>query len=414
MIRFHKTGSFLILEYAPHNGPEWIDIKLKDSGEVTILKTFYFSKNDLVESKELGYARFFSIGKLVDSYYLIRKNILNIGFDLLLSEELEIHENTFISPDRISIFKKIDDLISEPIIIGGEIENAIPIQDFEKLLSSFPTKTTLNHFANSRISVILKDYFSTITDSEKQLQDHLNRKRPFKAIEGTPILSKRLESRIYEYEIEKYTYIKNSLEEMLQSSESYSESEWQNLIVNFLLLIFPKYISVLEQVCIKDYYSNPGESTNRFIDLLLVDSNGNTDIIEIKKPFERCLVSTNQYRNNFTPKKELSGTVMQVEKYIFHLSKWGREGEKVLNRRMEHQLPDGISIKITNPKALIIIGRDNCLNDDQKFDFEIIRRKYSNVMDIITYDDLLRRFDNTINKFNEMCPATTIITSDDN
>ena len=32
----------------------------------------------------------------------------------------------------------------------------------------------------------------------------------------------------------------------------------------------------------------------------------------------------------------------------------------------------------------------------QLLDFEVIKRKYANMMDIITYDDLLRRLNNTI------------------
>ena len=45
---------------------------------------------------------------------------------------------------------------------------------------------------------------------------------------------------------------------------------------------------------------------------------------------------------------------------------------------------------------MIILGRDNNFNRRQTLDFEIIRRKYSNVVDIITYDDLLRRLNNII------------------
>ena len=61
-----------------------------------------------------------------------------------------------------------------------------------------------------------------------------------------------------------------------------------------------------------------------------------------------------------------------------------------------------MSIRITNPKALLILGRDRrpdgglALDQRQTFDLEVIKRKYANMMDIITYDDLLRRLDNTI------------------
>lgn len=59
-------------------------------------------------------------------------------------------------------------------------------------------------------------------------------------------------------------------------------------------------------------------------------------------------------------------------------------------------MPAKFEIKITNPQAIIILGRDSDFADDQKFDFEIIKRKYANIIDIMTYDDLLRRLDNII------------------
>lgn len=57
------------------------------------------------------------------------------------------------------------------------------------------------------------------------------------------------------------------------------------------------------------------------LDFLLIDSNGNTDIIEIKKPFENAIMTKGVYRDNFIPLRELSGTVMQVEKYVYYLNR---------------------------------------------------------------------------------------------
>jgi hypothetical protein len=45
---------------------------------------------------------------------------------------------------------------------------------------------------------------------------------------------------------------------------------------------------------------------------------------------------------------------------------------------------------------MILLGRDNDFAGEQRFDFEIIRRKYANVIDVMTYDDLLRRLENII------------------
>jgi hypothetical protein len=61
-----------------------------------------------------------------------------------------------------------------------------------------------------------------------------------------------------------------------------------------------------------------------------------------------------------------------------------------------------LQIRVTNPKAMLLLGRDRrsdgtvALTDNQSFDLEVIKRKYANMMDIVTYDDLLRRLDRII------------------
>ena len=91
---------------------------------------------------------------------------------------------------------------------------------------------------------------------------------------------------------------------------------------------------------------------------------------------------------------------MQAEKYLFHLSKWGVKGEETLTKKYSAELPTGMKIRIPNPKAIIIVGRGQIggakMIGSQLLDFEVIKRKYANMMDIITYDDLLRRLNNTI------------------
>lgn len=157
---------------------------------------------------------------------------------------------------------------------------------------------------------------------------------------------------------------------------------------------------VLENVTIHDYYSNPDKKTNRFIDIALIDANGNLDVIEIKKPFDDKILRKGNYRGNSIPTAELSGSIMQAEKYLFHLSKWGVKGEQSLTKTYASKLPSDMKIHISNPKAIIIVGRDQVsganMTPNQLLDIEIIKRKYANMMDIITYDDLLRRLDHTI------------------
>ena len=389
MISISKSNNLLLLTYNPDGfsgGVAWITKELDDYGKVRISRAFNFTKKHISSHSNDEWV--FKLGVLNRSYYKIEKDILNISNDLRIHSSCSINSKTFIENRGLSIFRHINSLVSEPIIIGGTNVNSMPESEFKGLLKQFPTHTELNHYVRSRITRILKDYFETTTDAQSKFEGYLNKKRTPKEISREP-LSK-------EYEVEKYEFIRDELMEMLKSPDAYVEKDWQNKILSFLLLLFPKYIAVLDNLHIKDFYSKPNKTTNRYIDLTLVDVNGHIDIIEIKRPFENCLVSKGKYRDNFTPKKELSGAVMQVEKYIFHLSKWGRDGEEQINKIRQKELPINLPLKITNPKGIIILGSENSLTKDQLFDFEFIKRKYSNIIDIMTYDDLLRRLNNII------------------
>lgn len=393
MIKLSKQGNLLMLNYQPDrfNDARWIDEKLKQDGQVTLRRTFTFTAGDLISQadEEDETERIFKLGVADGNYYRIDKAILGLKQDLLLDATMKFEPRTFIANRDISVFRKIDDLIDEQIVVGGENEDAIPLADFDLLLQTFPTSTELTHYARSRISRSLKDYFGTLSDAESQLNNYLAKQKRLVATSRNDILGN--------FELQKFEYIHHELENMLKDVDSYKEKDWQNKILEFLLLIFPKYIAVLENVHVKDFYSNPDKPSDAYIDLMLVDAGGNVDVIEVKRPYADAVISRHKYRKkHHIPRTELAGAVMQAEKYLFHLSKWGRAGEQEIYTKRKSELPDGIALKITNPKALILLGRDNDFTGEQRFDFEIIRRKYANMIDIMTYDDLLRRLSNII------------------
>jgi len=189
----------------------------------------------------------------------------------------------------------------------------------------------------------------------------------------------------------------------LNSSENYSERQWQKEILQIVLLLFPRYICAFTEGPINDSWA----STTRRVDFLLVDASGYIDVIEIKKPSIQPLLTNNQYRDNYVPARELSGSIMQVEKYLYHLNRWGAHGENKLTDKYAKELPDGLAIKIVNPKGLVILGRHKGLSQAQLDDFEVIRRKYRSVVDIITYDDLLRRLKVIRDHFRQETKSST-------
>jgi hypothetical protein len=402
MIKILKQDSQLLLKYkgGQFNDTSWIDEKLKQDGSVTLRRTFTFKADKLLttsdQEDQFDDVRTFVLGVEDGEYFKIDSDILGLKQDLLLTKKMRLSHHTFVANRDISVFRKIDDLIDEPIVIGGTVEGSIPEADFEELLRNFPTSTELTHYARARITRTVKDYLGTMSDAQKKLDNYLKQKRTVQSRSSIAFIKK--------YEIEKFEYVRDELNQMLKDSESFTEKDWQKKIVGFLLLLFPKYVAVLENLQIKDFYSDPAKIIDRFIDLTLVDASGTIDIVEIKKPFSNCILSRTKYRDNYIPRTELSGSVMQVEKYVFHLNKWGREGERTILGKRRDELPAGFEIKITNPKAMIILGRDSDFARDQQFDFEIIKRKYANIIDIMTYDDLLRRLNNIITMFQRNTP----------
>ena len=399
MIKLSKQHGQLVLVYQPNrfNSGRWIDEKLKQEGAVTLRRTFTFTSADLVSQPSQdqvededadGMDRIFKLGVVDGKYYRVDKTVLGLKHDLLLDQNMKLDANVFVANRDISIFRRVDELVDEPIVVGGPTEGALPLADFQYLQKTFPTSTELNHYARSRISRVLEDYFGTLSDAESQLNVYLAKKKHLVATSRGSIIGS--------FELQKFEYIRRELSGMLHAAGGYAEKDWQRKILELLMFIFPKYIAVLEHVHIKDYYSKPNKSTNRYIDLMLVDANGSIDVIEVKKPFDNALLSSKKYRDNYTPRTELAGSVMQAEKYLFHLNKWGHAGEREIYGKRKSELPAGINLQITNPKALILLGRDKDFTGEQRFDFEIIRRKYANMMDIMTYDDLLRRLDNII------------------
>ncbi len=385
-IEFKKSGDKIMLIYSPEN-VEWLDHELNEKGYIRIRKVFYFKIRDRLDINHNENRVFFFANKQ-DEYYKIDKEKLNINHNIFIHEDINFDKKLFVAIRDISIFRRIDSLIDSEIYIGGN--NATISKDsFEQLLREFPTSTELKLYSEHRISRVLSNELDIERDFYKKLQDNLN-----KRIHNIP--KKDISYLRMEIELNKFNFLYNKMKDLLENASSMPEKEWQRNVLDIILLIFPKYIASLYNVCIKDFYTNSEKTTNRFIDITLIDFNGNIDIIEIKQPFQKSILANNPYRGNYIPHKELTGAIMQAEKYIFHLCKWGVNGEKILTKIYQKYLPNNLSIRITNPKALILLGRDDDFNIQQMLDFEIIRRKYSNIIDIMTYDDLLRRIKNII------------------
>ena len=355
---------------------------------------FHFYISDIVDSmSDYKDSRTFRLGTLdEDEYYVIPKTTLNIKYNLKIHSSVKVDILFFLTPVcNIPILQRIDKIIQEPIIIGGTALGAINQEHFVNALRSVPTRWELGKYVNYRVEKVVQDFFETTTDEEGKYQIYL--KKHIKRPTARPSETLRL---IQEQELQKFIFLRQQLQRML-STPDWSECEWQSKILEFILLLFPRYINVLDNVEIKEKVSSL-QNKSRFFDLVLVDADGHIDLIEIKKPFDEGVLRKGKYRDNYIPARELTGAIMQAEKYIYYLQKGGDKCEAELNRKYGGKLPSGLQIKVVNPKAMVIVGRSNKFDDQQRLDFEIIRRKYVNVIDILTYDDLLLRLDRQIKR----------------
>ncbi len=364
MIEFAVDQDGLILKYSPElQGGDWIWEELKTSGKVKISRVFTLERGDLIEEpgedEDIGGFEYqFRFAKRDGAYHRIEGRVFGIPNGVLLADSgIKLERKLFVAERNVSIFRRLAEVVGQgqDIAVGGGQSGSIPLEVFEQLLKKFPDSTELDRYANARVSNIIGEYFDGMRDFRAQYETYLSRRKS--VVSATKFRPEEL----LEAEINKFVLIRDTISQWLGSSEGRTEKEWQQMILTFILLIFPKYVAVLENVQIEDHYSKLGTTSDRFIDIALVDANGNLDVIEIKRPFDDILLSKTPYRDNFVPTKDLSGTIMQAEKYLFHLSKWGVAGETKLTKKFGGQLPPGMSIRITNPKALLILGRDRNL-----------------------------------------------------
>ena len=394
-IKIFVKNDILFLDYSPDSEGNWVFGELEVSNSVIVKKVFEFEKTDLYEN-ELEYASsenssIFVLGTLDSKkkYFIIAGRKLGIPYDIYFDRNINIISDYFIAVREISIFKNISKVITGNLIIGLDNDADINIKTFTKLIRNFPNSYEQKKYVEKRIYSIIKDEFDQTKDAEKMYEDYMNKKYSKKDL--------LLEDSFLVSEKSKYEYLYAKLSEMLKNQELYNENIWQKSIFDILKIVFPKYVHILKEAPVRDYYNNK----KRKIDFLLVDFSGNIDIIEIKRPYNNPILTENKYRDNFVPLRELSGTVMQIEKYLFFLNKNGKHGEIELNKYFHKHIDSDIDLKIINPSGIIIMGRDKGINEKQINDFELIKRKYKNIIDIITYDDLLRRLEQLIKKYSK-------------
>lgn len=386
MIDFFKNGGQLVMRYATEQGnADWLVERLKSPDDIALSgRTLHVRREILLpevdeDDDEMEVRYQFVVGRLDGEYYQMDRRFLGINYDLFMHRDVDFRRGVFVAEKNIPIFRGFNVYGFLSLHVGGDHPEALPMKVFERMLQQFPNSYELKRYAEARVSGMIRSYVPIKRDHEAEFRRYRERKASAIGSQPTEVFGA--------YEGEKFSVLVRKIEEMLAAADAYTEAQWQVEVLQVIQLLYPKYVVALPEAPVRDSLAKK----DRKVDFLLVDATGYVDAIEIKKPFLDCVVSTVCYRDNYVPLRELSGAIMQLEKYLYHLNRWGQVGEARLNKKYTKELSESIRIKIVNPSGMIIMGRDEGLTQDQRTDFEVIRRKYRHVVDIMTYDDLLRR-----------------------
>lgn len=394
-IKFQIANNELLCLYTPDFNYKDVLKRINEYG-CNIKNTFYVTKKDLLgvyEDKlyedELHEEPIcFSIGQKKGEYIHLNKNIFGVENNFYFLSSINFEQKLFTAYQNISIIKKIDNLIDYDFYVGLENNHAIEISYdlYLELIKKFPNSTELKYYANSRISTILKEVLPQFDKYETIYEKYLSKyKQPLLKMSVDEEVSKNIE-----IELEQFSIALDELKNLLNDTE-HTEEYWQKKICPILQLIYPKYILYKREMQFKgidDYDKQP--------DFVLVDANGFIDVLEIKKPNIQILTKEASYRNNYVPVRNLAGSVQQIEKYLYCLNRLNPDSDRFFSI-LKESLPQNIKPIALNPQGILLLGRSNQFNDQQRNDFELIKRQYKHIADIMTYDDLVIRLENIVN-----------------
>ena len=389
-LEFKRRNDELILFYRPENGESEHTIReIQNGGTRHIRNCFSVTKSQLRPNEDEfeDDLLLFCIGSIGANYTKLDIEVFGTDNDFYFANFISLSAKMFTAYRNISVLRKLDQILKTDVYIGkaSDPNCNLPLEVFLELIGKFPTSWELNRYTDAKISMILKEHFGKTEEYELRFQKYLNRRS---------IASKKeaeLQQWNKEIELAQFTQLYEKLRQWLECAEGTDEKTWQNRIHDIIRLLNPKYILGIREISI------PGvDGYDKRPDFLLVDVNGYVDVMEIKKPSVRLLTEQSSYRNNYVPTRELAGTVQQIEKYIHCLSDCDKSKKEQIYAKLKKGLPNDISLKIVNPQGVLILGRSDYFNSQQKSDLELIKRQYKHIADIMTYDDLLSRIGNII------------------
>lgn len=167
------------------------------------------------------------------------------------------------------------------------------------------------------------------------------------------------------------------------------ESFWQDWFSKNKWFLGSEYLQIIDERHI---------NLNNIADYLMEAFDGFIDIVEIKKPGIDKFWCDALDHDNYIPTSELTKAIIQCQNYIYEIEKQSNSVEfleRVRNR------------KVIKPRCLLIFGRSNAWNNEQRKSFRILNASLNQIT-ILTYDHLLERIKNiygeeiTNDNFNDL------------
>ena len=151
------------------------------------------------------------------------------------------------------------------------------------------------------------------------------------------------------------------------------ELEWQKWFTRNDWVLGSEFVQILE---------NREIDTKNIADFLMQAYDGFLDIVEIKRPEGNLQFwAARQINKNYVQSSDLTQAITQANNYIY-------EVEREANS--DKFLKTVGYVKTIKPRCILIFGRSNYWNDEQKEAYRILNSSFHNLT-IMTYDHVLMR-----------------------
>lgn len=163
--------------------------------------------------------------------------------------------------------------------------------------------------------------------------------------------------------------------------ETLPESFWQNWFTENKWVLGSDFAKIIDERNI---------DTENIADYIMRAFDGFVDLVEIKKPNGLQFWSATKDHNNYVPSTDLVKAITQCLNYIYAIEREANSAKFIEKTKS----------KVIKPRCILIFGRSNDWNDEQREAYRILNASY-NQISILTYDQLLDRAKNVLGIFDE-------------